>query len=298
MVLLVIAAAATTLTVALALSGVTNQPYQQTRLATAGPDVIAVEGGGPGPAQPVSSAQLAATVASLTTAPGVTAHSGPYPTALGVIRFRGHTVDVVAEGRDRAPASVDQPKVTQGGWIRPGAVVIERGFADALGVHVGDSVRLGGRSFRVAGIAVTAAVPPYPSSLCHIACPFPVPMGKPRSPEHGPGVAHPLRRGRSGRVGQQYRLPPQPEAGEPRTGSVLRGSAPEHLYLAEHPERDQRPDRDRAGGPGVRGMADRPPHPRRSRRPRRPADDRAGQASRAPQSRRCNPDDGGGRTAL
>jgi ABC-type lipoprotein release transport system permease subunit len=177
MVLLVIAAAATTLTVALALSGVTNQPYQQTRLATNGPDVFAIVGGGPGPAQPVSSAQLAAAAASLTTAPGVIAHSGPYPTSLGVIRFGGHTVDVVAEGRDRAPASVDQPKVTQGGWIRPGAVVIERGFADVLGVHVGGNVRLGGRSFRVAGIAVTAAVPPYPSSLCHIACPFPVPMG-------------------------------------------------------------------------------------------------------------------------
>ena len=174
MVLLVIAVAATTLTVAFALSGVTNRPYQQTRLATAGPDVIAIEGGGPGPAQPVSSAQLAATAASLSTAPGVTAHSGPYPTAYSVIRFRGHTVDVVAEGRDRAPASVDQPKVTQGSWIRPGAAVIERGFADALGIHVGDNVRLGGRSFRVAGIAVTAAIPAYPSSLCHIVCPFPV----------------------------------------------------------------------------------------------------------------------------
>ena len=87
MVLLVIAAAATTLTVAFALSGVTNQPYQQTRLATAGPDVVAIEG--VGPVQPVSSAQLAATVASLTTAPGVTAHSGPYPTVYSVIRFRG-----------------------------------------------------------------------------------------------------------------------------------------------------------------------------------------------------------------
>src|SRR5262252_5295196 len=174
MVFLVIAAAATTLTVAFALSGVTNKPYQQTRLATAGPDVVAIEGGGPGPAQPMSSAQLAAAAASLTKAPGVIAHSGPYPTAYSAIRFRGHMVDVVAEGRDRAQASVDQPKVTQGGWIRPGAVVIERGFADALGVHVGDSVRLGGRSLRVAGIAVTAAVPPYPSSLCHIVCPFPV----------------------------------------------------------------------------------------------------------------------------
>src|SRR5690242_19327784 len=101
MVFWVIAAAATTLTEAFALSGVTNQPYQQTRLATAGPDVIAIEsGGGPGPAQPVSSAQLAATVASLTKAPGVIAHSGPYPTADSAVRFRGHTVDVVAEGRD------------------------------------------------------------------------------------------------------------------------------------------------------------------------------------------------------
>ena len=185
MVLLVIAAAATTLTVALALSGVTSQPYQQTRLATAGPDVIAVEGGGPGPAQPVSSAQLAAAVASLTKAPGVTAHSGPYPTAYSAVRFGGHTVDVVAEGRDQAPARVDQPKVTQGGWIRPGAVVIERGFADALGVRVGDNVRIGGRSFRVAGVAVTAAVPPYPSSLCHIACPFPAAVGSSGVPDMG-----------------------------------------------------------------------------------------------------------------
>ena len=178
MVFLVIAAAATTLTVAFALSGVTNKPYQQTRLDTAGPDVVAIEGGGgPGPAQPMSSAQLASAVASLTKAPGVIAHSGPYPTAYSAIRFRGHTVDVVAEGRDQAPAPVDQPKVTQGGWIRTGAVVIERGFADALGVHVGDNVRIGGRLFRVAGIAVTAAIPPYPSSLCHIACPFPTAVG-------------------------------------------------------------------------------------------------------------------------
>jgi putative ABC transport system permease protein len=70
-----------------------------------------------------------------------------------------------------------QPKVTEGGWIRPGAVVIERGFADTLGVHVGDNVGIGGRPFRVAGIAVTAGVPPYPSSLCHVACPFPAAIG-------------------------------------------------------------------------------------------------------------------------
>jgi putative ABC transport system permease protein len=172
MVFLVTAAAATTLTVALALNGVTSQPYQRTRQATAGPDVIAIvqaqQAALPG-APPLASP------ASLSTAPGVIAHSGPYPIVSSNIRFQGHTVDVIAEGRDRAPASVDQPKVTQGGWIRPGGVVIERGFADALGVHVGDDVAIGGRTFPVAGIAVTAAIPAYPSSLCHIACPFPLP---------------------------------------------------------------------------------------------------------------------------
>ena len=41
----------------------------------------------------------------------------------------------------------------------PGAVVIERSFADALGVHSGDRITLNGRPFTVAGVAVTAAFP-------------------------------------------------------------------------------------------------------------------------------------------
>jgi len=40
--------------------------------------------------------------------------------------------------------------------------VIEAAFADALGVHAGDQITLNGRSFRVVGVAITAAVPPYP----------------------------------------------------------------------------------------------------------------------------------------
>ena len=50
--------------------------------------------------------------------------------------------------------------------MRPGGVVIERTFADALGVSVGDRVSLNGKSFAVAGIAVTAAQSPYPN-LCN-----------------------------------------------------------------------------------------------------------------------------------
>ena len=40
LVLLVIAAATATLTLGLALRGVTSQPYQRTRAVTAGPDVV------------------------------------------------------------------------------------------------------------------------------------------------------------------------------------------------------------------------------------------------------------------
>jgi len=64
------------------------------------------------------------------------------------------------------PAAVDQPLLTAGSWVRPGGIVVERTFADALGVSVGDRVILNGTSFTVAGVAVTAAQSPYPN-LCN-----------------------------------------------------------------------------------------------------------------------------------
>ena len=162
--LLVISAATATLTLGLALHGVTSQPYQRTRAATNGPDVVAYlpvmhrpGHGSPPPAQ---------AAAALTHAAGVTGHSGPYPLVGAVLRARGAAAPAQAEGRSQAPAPVDQPKLTAGRWVRPGGVVIERTFADALGVGVGDRITLNGRPFTVAGIAVTAASPPYPN-LCY-----------------------------------------------------------------------------------------------------------------------------------
>ena len=73
-----------------------------------------------------------------------------------------------AVGRDAAPASVDQPELTQGSWVSDGGVVVEAAFADALDVRVGDPVTLDGRSFEVVGVAVTAAMPPYPASSCFV----------------------------------------------------------------------------------------------------------------------------------
>ena len=68
--------------------------------------------------------------------------------------------------------------------------MLERTFADALGVGVGDRVTLNGRPFTVAGIAVTAASPPYPN-LCYSSgggC-----IGRARTSrrtDHGPDLAH------------------------------------------------------------------------------------------------------------
>src|SRR5580692_8432688 len=149
-----IAAATATLTMGLALSGVTAQsPYGTTRAATKGPDVVAY----------LTSASAAN---DLTRASGVANHSGPFPVVSATIHFDGRQADVWAEGRSTAAAAVDQPLLTAGSWVRPGGVVIERTFADALGVSPGERVTLNGRSFTVGGIAVTAAQSPYPN-LCN-----------------------------------------------------------------------------------------------------------------------------------
>jgi ABC-type lipoprotein release transport system permease subunit len=199
--LLAIMAATTVLTLGLVLRGVTNDPYQSTREATAGPDVVASFAPDPFIGQPADLAGLEA----LTDAPGVIDYSGPYPVigaeleADGVTGSRrtprgeviGGAAGVWAVGRDPTAASVDQPELTQGSWVRDGGVVVEAGFADALDVGEGDQITLrsrlctietptrppdcrvvNGRSFRVVGVAVTAAARPYPDVCFAPDCPW------------------------------------------------------------------------------------------------------------------------------
>jgi ABC-type antimicrobial peptide transport system permease subunit len=165
--LLAIVAATTTLSLGLLLHGETSHPYEQTRAATAGPDVVASVFPA-GTTENATPTQVGA-LDKLIDAPGVTGHSGPYPVTWAVIRARGITTGAEVEGRDQGPASVDRPKVTQGTWLRGDGVVIERTFAEALGVHAGDSITLNHRSFKVDGVAVTAAFTPYPQ-VCADGC--------------------------------------------------------------------------------------------------------------------------------
>ncbi len=179
--LLAIVAATTTLTLGLALHGTTSHPYDTTRAATAGPDVVA-QATLAKPGAPGNPRLDLAGLDALTRAAGVTASSGPYPYTFAAMTASGRTVAVMVEGRDQPPAPVDQPDLTAGHWIRPGEVVIERTFADTLGLTAGDTVTLGGKPYLVAGIAVTAAIPPYPS-LCWLGCYF-----SPGLPDNFPGL--------------------------------------------------------------------------------------------------------------
>ncbi|MGW4802006.1 FtsX-like permease family protein, partial [Nonomuraea sp. NPDC004297] len=119
-----------------------------------GPDVVALAPD-PGPAAD-------RTLTALTRAPGVVAHHGPYQIVYTALTARGFTSQVVVHGAAETPGSVDRPLVTSGRWVRPGGAVLERGFATALGVGVGDRVTIAGRSYPVEGIAVTAATSIYP----------------------------------------------------------------------------------------------------------------------------------------
>jgi ABC-type lipoprotein release transport system permease subunit len=176
--LIAIAAGAATLTLGLSLQGAASNPYARTRAATSGPDVIATlfTGGSntPGPAatsRPGTSGGTAGTgqpdsaaLTSLEHARGVTTFSGPFPVTWTAFRA-GHTSGAVeVEGRGSAASPVDQPKLLQGSWVRPGGVVVEAGFASAFSLHVGDRLNLGGVIFPIVGTAATAAIPAYPDT--------------------------------------------------------------------------------------------------------------------------------------
>jgi putative ABC transport system permease protein len=95
--------------------------------ATKGPDVVAYM---PSPSQ----------AKALVHARGVTASSGPYPITSATLHVDGRTAGAFVEGRSEALPAVDQPDVLSGSCARPGGVLLERTFAEALGVSVGGRV--------------------------------------------------------------------------------------------------------------------------------------------------------------
>ncbi|WP_049557364.1 ABC transporter permease [Nonomuraea sp. SBT364] len=155
MLLFAVTVATATLALGLSLGGTSRTLYEQTRAATAGPDVVALSGD-TGPAVTSALAELAAD-------PDVVAHHGPYRIVYADLTTRGSvTSPVVVHGFAEKPGALNRPLVTSGQWVRSGGAVVERGFATALGVGVGDRVTIAGRPYPVVGIAVTAATSIYP----------------------------------------------------------------------------------------------------------------------------------------
>ncbi|NRQ33765.1 ABC transporter permease [Nonomuraea sp. NN258] len=155
MLLLAVSVATATMALGLSLGGVSDRLYEQTRAATAGPDVVALSG--------ESGRAVTSSLAALAKAPEVVAHHGPYRIVYALLGTRGSTRSpVVVHGFAEKPGPVNRPLVTSGDWVRSGGTVLERGFATALGVGVGDRVTIAGRSYPVVGIAVTAATSIYP----------------------------------------------------------------------------------------------------------------------------------------
>ena len=119
----------------------TRHPYQQTRAATNGPDLVAqITGPAPGPRgrQANLAPQVQAQVKALIHLASATGHSGPYPVASAFRASTRHRSEpVVVEGRDQAAASIEQPKLTAGRWVRPAPRWSSGPTPNALGIGVG-----------------------------------------------------------------------------------------------------------------------------------------------------------------
>lgn len=135
-----------------ATAGAVSAGYAKTRAATAGPDVMAS----------TTDPDASGLAARLAHVPGVTALGGPFFAFDTSLRAHGRSAHAAVEGRDNSRSAVDQPLVTSGTWVRPGGAVVERGFAQALGVRVGDTITVSGRSIPVVGTAISAATSVYP----------------------------------------------------------------------------------------------------------------------------------------
>ncbi|MGW2156717.1 FtsX-like permease family protein [Nonomuraea sp. NPDC001699] len=155
MLLLAVTVATATMALGLSLGDASRSMYEQTRAATAGPDVVALSGD--------TGRAATSALAALADDPAVVAAHGPYRIVYANLTTRGATSSgVVVHGFAERPGAVDRPLVTSGRWVSPGGAVLERGFATALGAGVGDRVTIAGRSYPVVGIAVTAATSIYP----------------------------------------------------------------------------------------------------------------------------------------
>ena len=142
-----VAVAAAALTMVVTVGPAANAPWDATWQAAGSPHVVIV-------------AATAADVEGVLSDSHAAEVAGPFPLIYDEVSSGRYQLSVQVVGRDAERTAVDQPVVTDGSWVRPGGVVVEGSLAEALGLDVGDSSRVGGRELTIVGIAATGAHKP------------------------------------------------------------------------------------------------------------------------------------------
>jgi len=151
----IIAGGAMSLALSVGLHENASHPFKQTTSATNSLDVhvLAFDG--------------RSDIDSVARSPGVKAVSGPYEFAEVELTGRPENVRLTLESMRTRP-KLERPALSAGRWVgaSPGEVVLERSFARARHVHVGDRLRISHSAnlseLKVVGIAISAARGPFP----------------------------------------------------------------------------------------------------------------------------------------
>lgn len=152
--ILLSSAAAATVVLALEVGGTARDPWQRTFTAANGAHVLAS----------VPSEADARAIAGL---PGVAERDEPVPTTLATVAYAGGEDPLLLSGLG-PDTRVNTPVRTQGSALREGGIVLERSFAEALGLRVGTPLRIAAAGpaieLPVVGIAISPSQPRYPRS--------------------------------------------------------------------------------------------------------------------------------------
>jgi ABC-type lipoprotein release transport system permease subunit len=150
--ILLSSAAAATIVLALEVGATARDPWQRTFDAANGAHVLA----------DVPSEADARAIAAL---PGVAERDQPFPNAMASLVSHGGTDRLQLAGL-RSPARVNTPLRTAGAAPPADGIVLERSFADAVGIRVGSTLRLAGAGgpveLPVVGTAISPSQPRYP----------------------------------------------------------------------------------------------------------------------------------------
>ena len=151
---LVVAAAASALTIALGIDRVADRSWERTFEATNGAHATVFAPPG------------FLDAAAIERLPGVTASTGDVGFVQTEFRHEGDRYGLSLLGTPGSePPPVSRPLVDEGRWpSAPGEVALERSFARFLGFRPGDTIAVPGARLRVTGVVIVPKSEPYPQS--------------------------------------------------------------------------------------------------------------------------------------